>query len=660
MDVFDLAAKIRLDKSEYEQGVKDAKGSFSGLASGVKNGLATVAKVGGAAITAGAAGVAALTKMGVAAYSQYEQLAGGAELLWGDAYDFIADKAKNAYATVQMSQNDYLQQVNGLSTGLKTSMGGNAQAAAELAHKVVSAQADVIAATGASQEMVQNAFNGIMRSNFTMLDNLQLGITPTKEGFQQVIDKVNEWNAANGNATKYQLSNLADCQAALVDYIEMQGLSGYAADEAAGTIQGSLAMVKGAWENLLVGMADGNANVDELINNFVESATIAAENVVPLVEQTLLGVVRLVEGIAPVIVNATPGIVTTVLPVLIDAALTVVMAFLNTVADNMGLFLQSGIDAILQIVNGISDSLPEIIGAAVTIISELIGTLTNPENLGKIFDAAVRLLEEIVTGLVDALPQLIDAAILLIENFIEFVSDPENLDKLINMALNLIITIANGLMDAIPQLVNAAVQIIGQLIGFILSPSNLLKLAGASLSIILAIAGGIIGSLQEIAKAALELVGKLADTITDKDWGKVAKDVIDSLLAGLKSAWGSVSSWFSGVWDGLFNRSVSVKSDGNGRIWTNSHATGLNYVPYDEYQATLHRGEAVLTAAEARVWRNGGSIGGEMQGGKVVALLEAILAATANGNAEMVNAIYADKTISVGKREFGRLVREYA
>ena len=146
----------------------------------------------------------------------------------------MAEKARNAYETVQMSQNDYLQQVNGFATGLKTALGGNVQAAAELADKVITAEADVVAATGNTQEAVQNAFNGIMKSNFTMLDNLQLGIAPTKEGFQQLIDKVNEWNAENGEATAYTIDNLADCQAALVDYIEMQGLAGYAANEAAG------------------------------------------------------------------------------------------------------------------------------------------------------------------------------------------------------------------------------------------------------------------------------------------------------------------------------------------------------------------------------------------------------------------------------------------
>lgn len=100
--------------------------------------------------------------------AQWEQLSGGAKLMFGEAYDFIEERAKQAYANVQMSQNDYMQQVNGLATGLKTALGGNAQAAAELADRVITAEADVVSATGASQEAVQNAFNGKEPITYTM------------------------------------------------------------------------------------------------------------------------------------------------------------------------------------------------------------------------------------------------------------------------------------------------------------------------------------------------------------------------------------------------------------------------------------------------------------------------------------------------------------
>lgn len=287
-NVFELFATISLDTDEYERKLKDSENKTSTFADVLKANLASGAIVAGVKKLASV--VADVGKAAYTSYARYEQLAGGAQLMFGDAYDFVAEKARNAYKTVQMSQNDYLQQVNGFATGLKTALDGNAQAAAELADKVITAEADVVAATGNSQEAVQNAFNGIMKSNYTMLDNLQLGITPTKEGFQQLIDKVNEWNAENGEATAYTIDNLADCQAALVDYIEMQGLAGYAANEAADTIEGSTASMKAAWQNLATGMADSNADMEGLTQDFVDSVFTAGKNIVPRVQQIVTGV----------------------------------------------------------------------------------------------------------------------------------------------------------------------------------------------------------------------------------------------------------------------------------------------------------------------------------------------------------------------------------
>lgn len=287
-NVFELFATISLDTDEYERKLKDSENKTSTFADVLKANLASGAIIAGVKKLAGI--VADVGKAAYTSYAQYEQLAGGAQLMFGDAYDFVAEKARNAYKTVQMSQNDYLQQVNGFATGLKTALGGNVQAAAELADKVITAEADVVAATGNTQEAVQNAFNGIMKSNYTMLDNLQLGITPTKQGFQQLIDTVNEWNAENGKATDYTIDNLADCQAALVDYIEMQGLAGYAANEAADTIEGSTASMKAAWQNLATGMADSNADIKGLTKGLVDSVVTAGKNIVPRVQQIVTGV----------------------------------------------------------------------------------------------------------------------------------------------------------------------------------------------------------------------------------------------------------------------------------------------------------------------------------------------------------------------------------
>ena len=168
MDVFDLVAKIRLDSSEYEQGVAKAKSTFSSLASGVKTGLSTVAKVGGAAIAAGAAGVAALAKAGVEGYAQYEQLVGGVETLFKESQNIVMGYAENAYKTAGMSANEYMETVTSFSASLIQSLDGDTAKAAEVGNMAITDMSDNANKMGTSIEMIQNAYQGFAKQNYTI------------------------------------------------------------------------------------------------------------------------------------------------------------------------------------------------------------------------------------------------------------------------------------------------------------------------------------------------------------------------------------------------------------------------------------------------------------------------------------------------------------
>ena len=381
MNLMELFIKITADTSEVDKSIGDTKKKALSFGDVLKANIAGQAIVSGVKAVAGA--VKNIGEAAIQSYAEYEQLVGGAKLMFGDAYDFVAEKAKNAYSTVQMSQNDYLQQVNGFATGLKTALGGNEQAAAELADKIINAEADVVAATGNSQEAVQNAFNGIMKSNYTMLDNLQIGITPTKEGFQEVIDKVNEWNAANGEATNYVIDNLADAQSALVDYIEMQGLQGYAADEAARTIQGSLASMRGAWQNLLTGAADDNANFEVLVSNFVDSLVGVGANIIPRINIVIQGLTQLIT----------------------EASQTIIPLAVETLLQNLPAIVSAGMDLIMALVNGILDNIDLLIDCTLELIDVVVNKLI--ENLPKLIDGGIRLIIALGIGLIEAIPQLV-------------------------------------------------------------------------------------------------------------------------------------------------------------------------------------------------------------------------------------------------------------
>lgn len=409
MNLFELFVKIGVDDQ--------ASDKISSLSSKLGNGLATAAKIGTAAVGVAAAGITALTKTAVNNYAEYEQLVGGTELLFGDAFDFVQEKASEAYKNVQMSQSEYLKQVNGFATGLKTALGGNSQAAAELADRIITAEADIVAATGASQEMVQNAFNGIMRSNYVMLDNLQLGIKPTKEGFQEVIDIVNKWNAEQGKATDYQIDNLADAQSALLDYIEMQGISGYAAMEASNTISGSIASVKSAWTNLVTGISDDNANVSQLIDNLIDSAVVAAGNLLPRIEKTLTGIGELIDGLAPVVIDALPGLISNVLPPLLDTGLSLLMGIIDGITNNFDSLLDTAFQVIDMLLNGIIDNLPRIIEMGVQLIGKLaVGIVQAIPDL-------VMKVPEIISAIVNGFSASFDDIVSIGENIVKGIWD---------------------------------------------------------------------------------------------------------------------------------------------------------------------------------------------------------------------------------------------
>lgn len=411
MEIFKLLGKIAISgsdeaKNEINETTEHAERKGSKL-------LSTMGKIGAAAVAAGGAAVVAVGKQALSAYADYEQLVGGAKLMFGEAYDFIAEKAKNAYSTVQMSQNEYLQQVNGFATGLKTALGGNEQAAAELADRIINAEADVVAATGNSQEAVQNAFNGIMKSNYTMLDNLQIGITPTKEGFQEVIDKVNEWNAANGRATAYQIENLADCQSALVDYIEMVGMQGYAANEAASTIQGSVASMKGAWQNLLVGIADDNANFKELTTNFVDSLVAVGENIIPRINIIIQGLTQLITEASQTIIPMAVQILLENLPSIVAAGMDLIIALVSGILDNIDMLIDCVLEMVDVIVDKLIDNLPKLIEGGIRLIAALASGLIRaiPNLVSKI----PQIISSIVKGIINGIPAIFDVGKNIVE-----------------------------------------------------------------------------------------------------------------------------------------------------------------------------------------------------------------------------------------------------
>ena len=166
--LFDLQAVISLDSSKFEDGIANASKETTKLAGILKNGLATAAKVGAAALAAAGTAVVALTKQAVESYAEYEQLIGGVETLFKESADVVAQYAANAYKTAGMSANEYMETVTSFSASLLQSLDGDTAAAAEYADRAITDMADNANKMGTSMEMIQNAYSGFAKQNFTI------------------------------------------------------------------------------------------------------------------------------------------------------------------------------------------------------------------------------------------------------------------------------------------------------------------------------------------------------------------------------------------------------------------------------------------------------------------------------------------------------------
>ena len=326
-------------------------------------------------MTAAASGVMALGTAAISGFADYEQLVGGVETLFGASGQSLAEyadsvgktvdeavfeyaklmeaqnttlaNANEAYKTAGMSANEYMETVTSFSAALISSLGGDTQAAAEKADQAIVDMSDNANKMGSSMESIQNAYQGFAKQNYTMLDNLKLGYGGTKEEMQRLLD-----DAEAISGIEYDISSYADVVDAIHVIQEEMGIAGTTAKEASTTISGSVSSMKASWKNLLVGVADGSQNLDTLIDNFVGSVETVAENVLPVAEQALLGIGDLVEELLPVIVDRIPEIINNVLPQLLD----------------------SGMNMITTLLNGIQENLPEIVAGAILIIQQLVTT----------------------------------------------------------------------------------------------------------------------------------------------------------------------------------------------------------------------------------------------------------------------------------------------
>lgn len=291
MNLLDLAVKITCDDQ--------ASGEVGKIGDGIKNKLGIAAKAGVAAVAAVGTATVAIGKTALDAYSNYEQLVGGIDTLFKASSGKMQQYAANAYQTAGVSANRYMEISTSFAAALISSLGGNTEAAADMANTAITDMSDNANKMGTSLETVQEAYMSLSRGNYEMLDSLKLGYGGTKSELERLLSDAEKFSAAQGKVRDFSVDSYSDIVEAIHIVQDEMGITGTTAEEAATTIEGSVNMAKAAWDNWLAGLGNEDADMEGLTDQLVQSVVTAGENIIPRVGQIMTTIGQTVADYAP-------------------------------------------------------------------------------------------------------------------------------------------------------------------------------------------------------------------------------------------------------------------------------------------------------------------------------------------------------------------------
>lgn len=547
--------------------IKGDDSPFQKVLGKIGSAVNTAVKASAAAVGAASAGVAALGTACINAYADYEQLAGGVETLFKDSAETIHSYADNAYKTAGLSANEYMETVTSFSASLLQSLDGDTEKAAAAADLAITDMADNANKMGTAMESIQNAYQGFAKQNYTMLDNLKLGYGGTKEEMQRLLA-----DAEKLSGVKYDLSSYADIVEAIHVIQTEMGITGTTAKEASTTIQGSVASMKAAWANLMVGMADDTQAFDLLLSNFIESIGTVADNLLPRIGVVIEGMGKLVAGLAPKIASALPTLTNELLPNLVElgvqsisalvqgiqengdslaaGALSIVGTLAEGIAELLPMVADTAASLAVSLADGLTESLPNIIPVAIETISTLVENLT--ENANTIIEAGIQIILALGDGLIAALPQLIETVPQIVINIANVIN--ENAPRLIKTALYLIGQLAIGLIKAIPTLIANIPQIIHAIVEAFMA----FQWLNLGKQLIEGVANGVKKAGESMATAAKntfsKFKSKLAGVEVASELKNIGKHIIDGIVGGIKNSLSKIANVAGKIKDTLLSK----------------------------------------------------------------------------------------------------------
>ena len=616
-----------------------------------------------------------------------------------ETQELVMNNAANAYKTATLSMNDYMEAAVNLAPALNQ-VTVSQRESAELTDMAIRDISDNNNKLGTSYEAVQNAYMGFAKQNYTMLDNLRLGYGGTREEMKRLI---NDAAKIDKSVRKNDLS-LDNIIKAIHAVQDETGITGTTAKEAEETISGSVATMKAAWSNLVVEMAKDNGNIETSVKNFTDSVSTAAGNILPRIQTALSGVGELIVALTPVVTTglttlieelapAIPEVLQTLLPALITGAATLLSSLVESMPQLISVLVECApmvIDAFGQLVGAVSQAMPGVWAALNPAIAEGIAWALSAIGVEVETSDVIAKIDSIVAGVkgvIDTLGTELARIGGTIRDKFQKIADTlsEN-----GVTIEDVFTGLQTAIELVASAVDAACGAIGEALNLL---ADWATTDGTYLNTALKNVGT---SLTAVAEAATHLF-KAIDLALQGDWAGAAEEAklaFDAMAEGAKEGFDRTLDYantkMSEIAEVVNNRSIALPKPDTTQFDTSimasveyvntliratsnlggssfdirsgytpnipldgSHASGLDYVPFNGYIAELHKGEMVVPAAEAAALRSGAG------NGEVLSVLNQILAVLSNQDtrfgASMREAMEG-VSLSMNNREFGRLV----
>lgn len=518
-----MLSKKGRDSMGYDGSLKfDTEINEKGFSASIKK-IGSIAKGGLAVIGGSVAGVATtfgvMTKNALDSYASLEQNIGGIETLFKDSSQKVIDSAKNAYKTAGLSANAYMETVTSFSASLLQSLENDTEKAADYADRAITDMSDNANKMGTNMEMIQYAYQGFAKQNYTMLDNLKLGYGGTKEEMARLVSdasKLTDVQNELGITVDENSLSFANIVNAISVMQKHMGIAGTTAKEASETISGSIASAKGAFDNFL----NGTGSPEALAESFVTAGKNVLKGlgeIVPRLLQTLPEVKKLIqENLA----DSLSG-------------------------DNVQKMVETGKNVVMSLINGMLGSIPSIIPVALNLIQFIANAITT--NVPILLQKGYELLSNLVDGFVKAIPE----ALPKILDFIQGIGDKlaEAAPVMIQKGFELLQKLAEGIVAAVPILIARVPEIISTFANIINDNFPTILMKGVQLLGQLVM--GLIQAIPTLIANIPQIISAIVDTLMAFQWLSLGKNIIQFLGNGIKSMIGFVKTAGTNILNGI-------------------------------------------------------------------------------------------------------------